>query len=142
MPFTQHEGHQHLVLAEEVLSLDERLCEAVTKHNVEAVLKYIDEGADVNYKKSPKNFSTNVDFEHQPYSPLRLVVFCISNSCLTVADHVDFRNIAYALCQVGADAINAMELASIRYGKDCGEGDEDDAIHLIARFAKRQKQSQ
>jgi hypothetical protein len=68
---------------------------------------------------------------HQPFSPLRLVVFRISDCCLTPAQSASFRAIATLLISHNADAADAMDYFSSRYGRpdtcevDQGTGSEE-----------------
>mmetsp|Transcript_63146 Transcript_63146/g.152750 ORF Transcript_63146/g.152750 Transcript_63146/m.152750 type:complete len:243 (+) Transcript_63146:286-1014(+) len=52
----------------------------------------------------------------QPTTPLRLVVFRISDCLLGVDDLAAFRKVAELLLAAGADASSALEYASERYG--------------------------
>lgn len=67
----------------------------------------------------------NVD---QPFTPLRLVVFRISDCCLTLAQLDAFRVIAQLLVCHGADAVGAREYMISRYGEPAsGAGETDTA---------------
>jgi hypothetical protein len=70
---------------------------------------------------------------HQPISPLRLVVFRISDCCLTPAQPASFRAIATLLVSHNADADDAMVYFTSRYGRpdtcevyqSAGSGEQD-----------------
>jgi hypothetical protein len=96
-------------------SIHKQLMDAVSFYQVEKVKELLEAGADPNfyydlpeYKVSPK---------HQPTTPLRLVVFRISDSLLEDEHLEKFKVIAKLLLKHGADPKAAMELAEIRYGK-------------------------
>lgn len=62
----------------------------------------------------------------QPFTPLRLVVFRISDCCLTPAQTAAFRAIAELLVNHGADAVGAREYFIGRYGEpDAGDTEAD-----------------
>jgi hypothetical protein len=69
----------------------------------------------------------------QPCTPLRLVAFRISDCCLTRTQMAAFCAIAQLLVSHGADAVDASDYMSSRYGSfalcgtgECGGGGDDD----------------
>lgn len=94
---------------------NEELIEAVTHHRVSEVKQLLELGADPNYERAPDPLYP--DREHQPWSPLRMVVFCISDNLLKEKDLVEFQEVARLLIKHGAETAPAMKLAEKRYGK-------------------------
>lgn len=92
---------------------NEALMEAVSFHNVKAVQAWLEKGADPNYIKV---YETEYP-QNQPTTPLRMVMFCISDNLLEEDDLKQFAEVATLLLQHGADPEPAMQLAEIRYGK-------------------------
>lgn len=95
--------------------LNDQLIEAVTYHRVSDVKRLLEQGADPNYETFTD--VTGPERKNQPYTPLRLVMFCISDSLLEEADLHAHAEIAKLLIQFGAETKPAMELAQLRYGK-------------------------
>ena len=96
-------------------SLNEQLIIAVTYHNVTEVLSCLERGADPNYDSHLGK--TERERKGQPYTPLRVVMFCISDSLLEDQDLKAHAEVAKLLLKYGADPKPAMELAEERYGK-------------------------
>lgn len=96
-------------------SLNDQLIEAVTYHNVAEVTRLLEAGADPNYETFTGMKESGR--QHQPYTPLRLVMFCISDSLLEDADIAQHAEVAKLLLRYGADPEPAMALAEQRYGK-------------------------
>lgn len=96
-------------------TLNEELIEAVTYHRVADVKRLLEQGANPNYETFTG--MPEAERKHQPYTPLRLVLFCISDSLLNDADLNAHTAIAKLLIQFGAQTKPAMELAQSRYGK-------------------------
>ena len=79
---------------------------------------------------------------HQPFSPLRFVVFRISDCCLTPAQSASFRAIAMLLVSHSADAADALGYFSTRYGRpdmcqvyqSAGSEEQDCAGGLLFRY--------
>ena len=85
---------------------------AVEYHRVQAVQDCLGSGADPNYVQLWEGNS-----ENQPTTPLRMVMFCISDALLEEDDLKQFAEIAALLLHYGADPKPAMKLAEARYGK-------------------------
>lgn len=96
-------------------SLNDQLIQAVTYHDVAEVLSCLEKGADPNYDSYAGKSAA--EREGQPYTPLRLVMFCISDSLLEDRDLRQHAEVAKLLLKYGADPKPAMELAEQRYGK-------------------------
>lgn len=109
---------------------------AITSHDVIAVQHCLASGEDPN-----QVFPVIPDADshlHQPTTPLRLVMFCISNSLLDDADIKQFAEITKLLIEYGADPKPAMEIAEARYGKydPDAKGDFMEVWHMIAKAMK------
>lgn len=96
-------------------TLNIALMDAIAMHNVAEVKKFIDMGADVNYD-APLDESMD-QLVYQPTTPLKLVMFCISDAMLDDDGLKEFMEIAKLLVNYGADPKPAMALAEQRYGK-------------------------
>jgi len=95
--------------------MSESLMEAVERNDVEAVRECLARGADPNYARVLDGYEP--DHGHQPTTPLRLVMFRISDSLLDDRGLEQLAAIARLLLQHGADPKPAMRLAELRYGK-------------------------
>lgn len=105
------------------MQLNEQLLQAVTYHRVADVKRLLEEGANPNYDSySGKSES---DREGQPWAPLRMVMFRISDNLLEEKALVEFEEVARLLIKYGADPKPAMELAEHRYGKYNPNGESD-----------------
>lgn len=104
-------------------SLNDQLLDAVTYHRAAEVKRLLEQGADPNYTAYAKEWQENRDA--QPWSPLRMVVFCISDNLLEEKDLEEFREVARLLIQYGASTGPAMQLAEKRYGKYSPAGERD-----------------
>lgn len=93
--------------------LDEALMKAVEHFDVDKVHACLRAGANPNYARNYQG----VDITHQPTTPLRMVVFRISDSLLDDEDLLEFGKIAKLLIQYGAEAEPAYQLARLRYGE-------------------------
>lgn len=94
-------------------NINDRLFDAISERDVSLVMKLLESGADPNcYLPSPGE-----NPEAQPTTPLRLVVFCISDTMLEEEDLLVFGEIAKLLLKHGADPKSAVELMELRYGK-------------------------
>jgi hypothetical protein len=95
--------------------INEKLMEAVERFNWQAVKECLDLGANPNYCRFKDEDSPNGLM--QPTTPLRMVMFRISDCDLTDQNLVQFREIARLLTEYGADPKPAMQIAEARYGK-------------------------
>ena len=102
-----------------------KLIEAVCNHDVALVEKYLQEGEDPNYDEEP-------DAPVQPRSPLRMVVFRISDCLLEDRDLYDFLKITKLLLQYGAEATSAKMIIEFRYGQPNYENDS--LFHQILKL--------
>ena len=96
-------------------TLNDQLLHAVTYHKVPEVMHCLREGADPNYDSYAGK--PEAERENQPWSPLRMVMFCISDSLLDENGLQEFAEVTRILLQWGADPQPAMEIAESRYGK-------------------------
>lgn len=99
----------------EVTNLNEELMNAIVRHDVEAVKNCLENGAYPNYSRFRDDEEPNGLI--QPTTPLRMVMFCISDCMLEDDDLKYFTEIAKLLIHYGADPKPAMEIAEDRYGK-------------------------
>lgn len=95
--------------------LNEQLMEAVKYHRVAEVERLLEQGADPDYDSYAGRSAAERD--GQPYTPLRIVMFCISDSLLEDEHLAQHAETAKLLLKYGADPKPAMELAEQRYGK-------------------------
>jgi hypothetical protein len=95
-------------------NLNEALMEAVSAFDLEAVKACLIKGADANYRR----FSDEEEPDGliQPTTPLRMVMFRISDCMLEDKDLEQFEMISEVLLEFGADPGPAMEIAESRYG--------------------------
>lgn len=98
----------------DVVSLNSQLLDAVMYHKVHDVQRLLQQGADPNYDSYAGKSAA--EKEGQPYTPLRMVMFCISDSLLDDDGLRDFAEVARLLTQFGAETKPAMEIAEQRYG--------------------------
>ncbi|MCP4459178.1 MAG: hypothetical protein GY816_14325 [Cytophagales bacterium] len=95
--------------------INDSLMEAVSNYNLEAVKECLEAGADPNYTKEwDGDYSSAI---HQPTTPLRMVMFRISDNLLEDEDLIQFGKIATLLLQKGPNLKPALEIAESRYGK-------------------------
>jgi hypothetical protein len=116
------------------ININEELMKAVELHNVMAVENFLKNGADADYVSDRPEYQT--DSEHQPTTPLRMVMFCISDSLLEENDLKEFAEIAEVLLAHGADPEPALQLAELRYGKYNQEAEKNPFMEvwdIIAR---------
>ena len=97
--------------------LNELLRDAIVNRKIDEVTRLLKFGADPNYRLPEESYKDMSDFEAQPYSPLRLVVFIISDSLIGDEELAKDAKIAALLLEYGADAKSALQLAEHRYGK-------------------------
>ncbi len=109
--------------------LDEQLVEAVMYFDVSKVVNCLEQGANANCY-IPYSDLNEADEKHQPTSPLRMVVFRISDNLLEDHQLEHFVTITELLLQHGADAPSALELSELRYGP------MPDDVDITTPFAK------
>jgi hypothetical protein len=95
-------------------SLDEQLMDAVSAVNLNGVRSALERGANPNFCRLRDE--DEPDGYIQPTTPLRLVMFRISDCCLSDEELVRFAEIARVLLAAGADPLPAMVIAEWRYG--------------------------
>ncbi|MBO9480488.1 MULTISPECIES: hypothetical protein [Gammaproteobacteria] len=112
-------------IASQKRAVDEELMEAVSYHDFERVEDCLNRGADPSYRHSTDQDDPNGFI--QPITPLRLVMFRISDCLLNDEDLKEFYKIARCLLDHGADPKPAIKIAEERYGKyeDNSEGEND-----------------
>jgi hypothetical protein len=91
--------------------VNDQLMDAVARHDPQAVRECLERGADANYFVAMENP------DDQPTTPLRMVMFRISDSLLTDADLDQCAAITRLLLRSGADPRPALQLAERRYGR-------------------------
>ena len=94
---------------------NELLMDAVSLCNVKEVLYYLKNGSDPNYARFKGDEEPNGYI--QPTTPLRMVLFRISDSLLEENDYKNLKEITLLLLEHGADPTPAMQIAEFRYGK-------------------------
>jgi len=113
---------------ENKLSEDERnLIDAVARYDLERVQQYLLDGVNVN--------CNNGSGEFQPSTPLKMVVFRISD-CMLNDDNLEiYEKIAKLLLENGADKQAAIEYAETRYGKmQVNNFNDDNAMDKILKI--------
>ena len=90
--------------------------DAISSHDVELVDDYLKAGADPNHNIEEQYRDYNVGIEHQPTTPLKMVVFCISDALLEDPAWDEFLQITKLLLTAGADPKPAIALSESRYG--------------------------
>jgi len=93
----------------------EDLMDAIAYCNLRAVQDCLENGADPNYTRHRDEDEPNGYM--QPTTPLRLVMFRISDNLLDDSHLIQFAEIARLLLHYGADPKPAMQIAEYRYGK-------------------------
>jgi hypothetical protein len=97
--------------------INQELIKAITEHNVENVRSCLQNGADPNYTWT-HNQESNLGLSTlQPTTPLRLLIFAISDCLLSEGDLTQHYEIAKILLENNAHPEPAMMLAIQRYGK-------------------------
>jgi len=107
---------------------------AIERHDAEAVRLLLSTGSDANYVRFRDE--DEPDGIIQPTTPLRLVMFRISDCLLDDEDLKQFGEIAKLLLQHGADPLPAMQIAEDRYGKydpHAAPGALMNVWHIVAR---------
>ena len=89
--------------------------EAIASCNLKTVQDCLEKGADPNYTRFRDEEEPNGYI--QPTTPLRLVMFCISDALLEDIHLKQLAEIAKLLLRYGADPKPAMQIAEFRYGK-------------------------
>lgn len=119
------EPDHHQVIAD-------RLSEAVAAVHVEDVCALLTQGADPNAVRSPGG-----EAAHQPDTPLKMVMFRLSDCMLAASAHEELATIAKRLLESGAEPQPAMAIAEWRYGAYPGAEDADTwrAWHVVAAAA-------
>lgn len=108
--------------------------DAVTACRLDKVKSFLKEGADPNYRRFKDEEEPNGLI--QPTTPLRLVMFRISDCLLDDNELKTFAEIAKILLKYGADPGPAMEIAEARYGKynpDIENNAFTNVWHIIAK---------
>ena len=98
-----------------VRTIHEELMDAVSSHNLKAVLNCLESGADPNFTLYKDEDEPNSYI--QPTTPLRLVMFSVSDCLLNDDDLKQFAEIAIVLLKYNANPKPAMEIVEYRYGK-------------------------
>ncbi len=115
--------------------INKQLMNAVMYHDVQAVLKCLKNGANPNYREFEDEQEPGGII--QPTTPLRMVMFRISDNMLEDEQLLLFKEIAQLLLDHGADPVPAMEIAEDRYGKYDPKYDEPnlfyDVWHVVGR---------
>lgn len=91
------------------------LLHAVTYNMLDEVKHLFEQGANPNFDSYAGK--TPSEKEGQPYTPLRMVMFRISDNLLDDEALKEFGEIAMLLLKHGAEPEPAMELAEQRYGQ-------------------------
>ena len=97
--------------------LNRLLRNAIENRNVDEVVRLLESGADPNFQLKEDLYEGMAEFQFQPYSPLRLVVFMISDSMIGDQELAKDAKIATLLLDHGANPKPAMQLAEYRYGE-------------------------
>lgn len=96
-----------------VSRINKKLTLAVAYIDPTAVMDFLEQGGDPNYVREGDEPE---ETEYQPTTPLKLVMFRISDCMLEDSDLDDYAQIAKMLLMAGADPRPAIKLAEIRYG--------------------------
>ncbi|QQD17089.1 ankyrin repeat domain-containing protein [Spongiibacter nanhainus] len=96
--------------------MDQQLMQAINNNNLSLVKACLENGADPDYRSEDddEEYPTS---DLQPDTPLKMVVFRISDSFLTEEDLTSFCAITELLLDYGADPGPALKMAEKRYGK-------------------------
>ena len=98
----------------EIPDYNEELIHAISTYDIAAVKQCLENGADPNYAISLDGVeSSNIN---QPTTPLKLVMFRISDCLLDDSDLSQYLEITKILLSFGADPKPAMQIAESRYG--------------------------
>ncbi len=102
-----------LAMAAAALTVHQELMEAVERLDVAAVQSALARGADANWRRSAEES----DEDNQPTTPLRMVMFRLSDCGLSDEERGIFGDIARILLAAGADPVSAAAIAEARYGQ-------------------------
>jgi hypothetical protein len=119
-------------------SRGEALMDAVSAYDVKEVERCLAAGADPNHREFDDRDEPNGYL--QPTTPLRMVMFRISDALLDERGLEQFAEVARVLVAHGADPMPAMQIAESRYGKfdpDCPRNLFTDVWRIIANAAGR-----
>jgi|GEM_PF-4109114 len=98
--------------------LNRALRDAIGDRDIREVRRLLESGADPNFELPKEDYNDcQAGYEWQPYSPLRLLIFCISDGLIGEKELAKDALVAALLLKYGADPKSAMELAERRYGK-------------------------
>ena len=118
-------------------NINEALMHFVMYHQPEKVKELLSKGADPNYHKIWDDPSNALN---QPDTPLRMVMFCISDNLLEDEDLRNHAKVAKILLAHGADPKPAIEIAESRYGKYSPEyHDEGNLFMDVYRIVAKAK---
>jgi hypothetical protein len=122
------------MMTAEQYKLNEELMRAVEAFDIEAVKNCLERGADPNYTLHPDEDKS--DGTMQPTTPLRMVMFRISDCDLPKEGFSQYKEIARLLLHHGADPKPAMQIAEHRYGEyDPTESNPFmDVWHVVAQW--------
>lgn len=115
---------------------NQRLIDAVTYLDTDGVREALTAGANANFQiELPERFDRDVE---QPSTPLKLVMFRMSDSFVDDDGLRALADIARLLLDHGADPGPAMAIAEARYGAydPTSEGRFADVWHTVASAAK------
>lgn len=108
----KYPSRNNFVIKDESEQLSKNLMSAVGSFDVEKVKKCLLEGADPNFNRGDCNCEGN----YQPYDPLRMVVFRMTDCNLSKENLMEFKEIARILLENGSDPFNALIFAKMRFG--------------------------
>jgi hypothetical protein len=114
------------------------LTDAVAAIDLERVRQLLSDGKlDPNATRDPLVSEES----HQPDTPLKMVMFRVSDALLTAEDRAVLADIAGELLDAGAEPGPAMDIAQSRYGQYAGPDDQQTcaAWHLVAAAVQRQR---
>ena len=116
--------------------------QAISSYDVDEVKRCLAQGANPNYVDEWEGYQDQPEW--QPNTPLRLVVFRISDSLLEEEHLVLFKEIAAILLAAGSDTEPALKLSELRYGKFGPHWDHDppfrDVIGTIVKYHEKGNQ--
>ena len=116
---------------------NEMMMSAIESCDVKAVRFYLLQGADPNYSRFKDE-----DEPHgylQPTTPLRLVMFCISDAMVDENQIKQFGEIAKLLLEFGADPAPAMQIAESRYGKYNPDAEDSPFMNVWSLVARAKR---
>ena len=112
------------------------LTNAVSALDLALVSSLLNSGANPNALQPPS--SSPLTGSDQPDSPLKMAMFCLSNTLLSPSDHDTLESITLSLLDAGADPLPAMRIAEMRYGpySSCDSGSAWGAWRAVAAAAE------